>query len=64
MDQAAELVRFYDESYSREGADAQLYASWRALSAVGKANHVVALCERAGRSARTIVEVGCGTAHC
>ncbi len=60
MDQAAELVRFYDESYSREGADAQLYARWRALSAVGKADHVVVLCERTGRSPRTIVEVGCG----
>ncbi len=60
MDQAAELVRFYDESYSREGAEAQLYARWRALSAVGKADHVVSLCHRAGRAPRTIVEVGCG----
>ncbi len=60
MDRAAELVAFYDDSYSREGAEAQLYARWRALSAVGKADHVVTLCRRAGRSPRTIVEVGCG----
>ncbi len=60
MDQAAELVAFYDDSYSREGAEAQLYARWRALSAVGKADHVVTLCQRAGLLPRTIVEVGCG----
>ncbi len=60
MDQAAELVAFYDDSYSREGAEAQLYARWRALSAVGKADHIVTLCRRAGLAPRTIVEVGCG----
>jgi len=60
MDQAAELVAFYDESYSREGADAELYARWRALSAVGKADHVVALCGRAGIVPSGLVEVGCG----
>ena len=60
MDQAAELVRFYDDSYSREGAEAELYARWRALSAVGKADHVIRLCRRADRSPRSIVEVGCG----
>jgi SAM-dependent methyltransferase len=60
MDPAVDLVAFYDDSYSREGDEAQLYARWRALSAVGKADHVVTLCERAGRFPRTIVEVGCG----
>ena len=60
VDQAAELVAFYDDSYSREGAEAQLGARWRALSAVGKADHVVALCARVGVAPSTIVEVGCG----
>ena len=60
MDRAAELVAFYDDSYSRHGAEAQLYARWRALSAVGKADHVVSLCHRADRLPGTIVEVGCG----
>jgi SAM-dependent methyltransferase len=54
------LVEFYDDAYAREGAEAQLYARWRALGARGKADHVVELCSRAGlRPARTL-EVGCG----
>jgi SAM-dependent methyltransferase len=56
----ARLISFYDEAYSHEAADAVLYARWRALGAVGKANHVIALCVDAGvRPARTL-EVGCG----
>jgi SAM-dependent methyltransferase len=55
-----ELARFYDRSYSRDGADAELYSRWRAIGARGKADHVIALCERAQmRPARTL-EVGCG----
>ena len=60
MDQAAELVAFYDDSYSRQGAEAELYARWRALGALGKADHVVRLCHRADRFPRSIVEIGCG----
>jgi SAM-dependent methyltransferase len=61
---AEELVRFYDEGYTRDPAEADLYARWRALGAVGKADHVLALCTRAGLWAGghpiNTLEVGCG----
>ncbi len=64
MQDAEELVRFYDEGYTQAPADAALYARWRALGAVGKADHVLALCSRAGLSAGghpiNTLEVGCG----
>lgn len=45
----AELVRFYDDAYTQHTqAEGERYARWRALGAVGKADHVVALCARAG----------------
>jgi SAM-dependent methyltransferase len=57
---SAQLVRFYDDAYSHDSAAAAEYARWRALGAVGKADHVIALCARADvRPARTL-EVGCG----
>jgi SAM-dependent methyltransferase len=57
---SAHLVRFYDDAYSHDSAAAAVYARWRALGAVGKADHVIALCTRARvRPARTL-EVGCG----
>jgi len=64
VDAALDPVRFYDGAYSRDGEDAALYSRWRALGAVGKADHVIALCARAGvwaggRPASTL-EVGCG----
>lgn len=61
MDAHTELVRFYDEAYAQcDPADATRYASWRALGALGKADHVLALCAGAGlRPARTL-EIGCG----
>jgi SAM-dependent methyltransferase len=59
-----QLVRFYDEGYTQTPADAVRYASWRALGAVGKADHVIALCSRAGLRAGghpvDTLEVGCG----
>jgi SAM-dependent methyltransferase len=55
-----DLVGFYDEAYSKEPREADLYARWRALGAVGKADHVVALCARAGVAPRSTLEVGCG----
>jgi SAM-dependent methyltransferase len=55
-----DLVRFYDESYSSDPADAALYGRWRALGAVGKADHVLALAARAGISPRSTLDVGCG----
>ena len=54
------LVEFYDESYARQGADAQLYADWRALGAKGKADHVVRLCGQASIRPSKILDVGCG----
>jgi SAM-dependent methyltransferase len=57
---AAELARFYEHAYTEEEAAAEEHSRWRALGAVGKADHVVALCGRAGmRPARTL-DVGCG----
>ncbi len=60
MEDSAALVRFYDDAYSREGAEAALYARWRALGAVGKADHVIALCTRARVLPASTLEVGCG----
>jgi SAM-dependent methyltransferase len=57
----AELVRFYDAAYAEEDpARAALYARWRALGAVGKADHATALCARAGLRPQSTLEVGCG----
>jgi SAM-dependent methyltransferase len=53
-------VRFYDAAYAHEPADAALYSRWRALGAVGKAEHVVVLCARAGVAPASTLEVGCG----
>ena len=64
MEDSADLVRFYDDAYTRAPAEAARYARWRALSAVGKANHVIALCAqgklRAGGQPINTLEVGCG----
>jgi SAM-dependent methyltransferase len=58
---AEELVRFYDEGYNtRDPSEAARYARWRALGAVGKADHVLELCERAGVAPTSTLEVGCG----
>jgi SAM-dependent methyltransferase len=64
VEDAEELVKFYDEGYTRNPSEAALYARWRALGAVGKADHVLELCSCAGLWAgghplRTL-EVGCG----
>jgi SAM-dependent methyltransferase len=64
VEDTEELVRFYDEGYTQSPADASRYASWRALGAVGKADHVLALCSRAdlwtGGHPINTLEVGCG----
>jgi SAM-dependent methyltransferase len=54
------LIDFYEQAYSSGGADAPLYAGWRTLSAVGKAEHVIMLCRRAGRAPQSTLDVGCG----
>ena len=60
MEDSAALVRFYDAAYSQDPAAAARYARWRALGALGKADHVLALCERAGAQPVSTLEVGCG----
>jgi SAM-dependent methyltransferase len=56
----AELVRFYDRAYARDPAEAELYSRWRALGAVGKADHVTRLCREGGVRPASVLEVGCG----
>ncbi|HTD07421.1 MAG TPA: class I SAM-dependent methyltransferase [Solirubrobacteraceae bacterium] len=60
MEHSAALVRFYDDAYSRAPAEAARSARWRALGAVGKADHVIALCAQAGLAPMSTLEVGCG----
>lgn len=60
MQDAADLVRFYDEAYSHDADSGALYARWRALGAVGKADHVIELCRRERISPRSTLEIGCG----
>jgi SAM-dependent methyltransferase len=55
-------TRFYTEAYSEADPDAARdYGEWRALSARTKADHVVALCARAGLRPERVVEIGCGS---
>ena len=60
MEDSAALIRFYEDAYTREPAEAALYARWRALGAVGKAEHVISLCVRAGVRPSSTLEIGCG----
>jgi SAM-dependent methyltransferase len=55
-----DLVGFYDESYAGRGAQGMLYARWRALGAIAKADHVIELCSRAGIAPTSTLDVGCG----
>src|SRR5215213_8752704 len=60
MTTAHDLGQFYDESYRRAGAEGDRHLRWRQLSARGKADHAIALCDRAGLEPRTLAEIGCG----
>jgi SAM-dependent methyltransferase len=60
VEDPAALVRFYDDAYSQQPERAALYARWRALGALGKADHVLALCARRELRPRSTLEVGCG----
>lgn len=64
---ADSLAGFYEKTYTSGPDEARLYAGWRALSAVGKAEHVIALCGGAGVTPASTpvtpastLEVGCG----
>jgi|SRR4051794_9219499 len=55
-----QLHEFYEQCYT-PGADGEKYRRWRELGAEGKADHVLALVERARLAApNTVAEVGCG----
>jgi len=56
---AGELAEFYERGYTRDPQAAR-NSRWRALGAVGKADHVIGLCTRATRRPRSILDVGCG----
>src|SRR3954466_14319120 len=60
MTTAHDLGRFYDESCGRAPAAGDRHLRWRQLSARGKADHAIVLCERAGLSPAAVAEVGCG----
>jgi SAM-dependent methyltransferase len=60
MDDARELQAFYERAYSKDTHEAERYGRWRALGAVGKADHVIALCERARLRPLRTLEIGCG----
>src|SRR5204862_5223998 len=60
MSAASDLPGFYDRAYSREGEEGERLARWRALGAVGKADHVLELGARLGLVPEKLVEVGCG----
>ncbi len=60
MANADPLAPFYEGTYTRDPASSAQGASWRALGAVGKAEHILALCARAGLAPRSTLEVGCG----
>jgi len=55
-----ELRQFYDESYRRATAEGDRHLRWRQLSARGKADHAIELCERAELSPESVAEIGCG----
>jgi SAM-dependent methyltransferase len=60
MQDAAELVGFYQRTYASDPSEVAAHARWRALGAVGKADHVVGLCVRSGLAPASTLEVGCG----
>jgi SAM-dependent methyltransferase len=62
VEDSAALVQFYDDAYSCSPAQAARSARWRALGAIGKADHVIALCTRAGLwvDGRWVGEQGAG----
>jgi SAM-dependent methyltransferase len=60
MPDAAQLAGFYERAYLEDPAASALHARWRALGALGKAEHVLGLCARAGIAPASTLEVGCG----
>src|SRR5262249_40548705 len=53
-------IRFYEDAYSQDPISAARYARWRALGAIGKAQHAIVLCAEAGIAPASTLDVGCG----
>lgn len=60
MEPEFDYATFYDAAYRGDHEAGMRSMHWRALSAEGKADHVVGLTRRAGLEHGTILEVGCG----
>lgn len=60
VDDPRTLSSFYEQAYSSAPLEAELYSRWRALGALGKADHVIELCARSGLEPHTVLDVGCG----
>ena len=60
MESEFDYVTFYDAAYRGDHEAGMRSMRWRALSAQGKADHVVDLTRRAGLAHATVLEVGCG----
>jgi SAM-dependent methyltransferase len=60
MPAETEVRTFYEAAYATPGEDGLRYARWRALGAVGKADHVERLLGQAGLQPARIADIGCG----
>lgn len=60
MEDSASLIGFYERAYSLQGPEADRYARWRSLGAIGKAEHVIELCGQAAVAPSSTLDVGCG----
>ncbi len=54
------LSSFYEQAYTSTPEEAELYSRWRALGALGKADHVIELCARGNLRPQSVLDVGCG----
>ncbi|HTQ68062.1 MAG TPA: class I SAM-dependent methyltransferase [Solirubrobacteraceae bacterium] len=54
------LSSFYEQAYTTTPEQSELYSRWRALGALGKADHVTGLCAHAELTPSAILDVGCG----
>jgi SAM-dependent methyltransferase len=60
MPAETEVRTFYETAYATPGEDGLRYARWRALGAIGKADHIQWLIAAAGLHPARIADVGCG----
>ncbi len=60
VDDPGTLSSFYEQAYTSTPREAELYSRWRALGALGKADHVLELCARSGLEPHSVLDVGCG----